>query len=197
MSKVLEEVLSANNAYADNFGEKSKLALPPARRFAILTCMDARLDPANYAGLAEGDAHVIRNAGGRASDDAIRSLVISYKLLGTREWFVIHHTGCGMALFTDEVIRGLLASSLKTASIDETGWHDSEEGPGSTEGSYIDWLAFKDETSSVVEDVQRIRNHPLVPRDIPIYGFVYDVRSGRLIAVPEANELGKALVAKA
>ena len=197
MSKVLEEVLSANNAYADNFGEKSKLALPPARRFAILTCMDARLDPAKYAGLAEGDAHVIRNAGGRASDDAIRSLVISYKLLGTREWFVIHHTGCGMALFTDEVIRGLLASSLKTASIDETGWHDSEEGPGSTEGSYIDWLAFKDETSSVVEDVQRIRNHPLVPRDIPIYGFVYDVRSGRLIAVPEANELGKALVAKA
>ncbi len=197
MSKVLEEVLSANNAYADNFGEKSKLALPPARRFAILTCMDARLDPAKYAGLAEGDAHVIRNAGGRASDDAIRSLVISYTLLGTREWFVIHHTDCGMALFTDEVIRGLLASSLKTASIDDTGWHDSEEGPGSTEGTYIDWLAFKDETSSVVEDVQRIRNHPLVPRDIPIYGFVYDVKSGRLIAVPEANELGKALVAKA
>jgi carbonic anhydrase len=197
MSKVLEEVLSANNAYADNFGEKAKLALPPARRFAILTCMDARLDPAKYAGLAEGDAHVIRNAGGRASDDAIRSLVISYKLLGTREWFVIHHTDCGMALFTDEVIRGLLSTSLKTASIDDTGWHDSEEGPGSTEGTYIDWLAFKDETSSVVEDVQRIRNHPLVPRDIPIYGFVYDVKSGRLIAVPEANELGKALVAKA
>lgn len=197
MSQVLKEVLSANEAYAENFGEKAKLALPPARRFAILTCMDARLDPAKYAGLSEGDAHVIRNAGGRASDDAIRSLVISYKLLGTREWFVIHHTDCGMALFTDEVIRGLLASSLKTASIDETGWHDSAEGPGSTEGSYIDWLAFKDETSSVVEDVQRIRNHPLVPRDIPIYGFVYDVRSGRLIAVPEANELGKALVAKA
>jgi carbonic anhydrase len=197
MSKVLEEVLSANNAYADNFGEKSKLTLPPARRFAILTCMDARLDPAKYAGLSEGDAHVIRNAGGRASDDAIRSLVISYKLLGTREWFVIHHTDCGMALFTDEVIRGLLSTSLKTASIDESGWRDSGEGPGSTEGSYIDWLAFKDETSSVVEDVQRIRNHPLVPRDIPIYGFVYDVKSGRLIAVAEANELGKALVAKA
>ncbi|MFY9608025.1 MAG: carbonic anhydrase [Blastocatellia bacterium] len=197
MSKVLEEVLSANDAYAENFGEKAKLALPPARHFAILTCMDARLDPAKYAGLSEGDAHVIRNAGGRTSDDAIRSLVISYKLLGTREWFVIHHTDCGMALFTDDVIRGLLASSLKTASIDETGWHDSGEGPGSTEGSYIDWLAFKDETSSVVEDVQRIRSHPLVPRDIPIYGFVYDVRSGRLIAVPKANEVGKALAAKA
>lgn len=197
MSKVLEEVLSANEAYVESFGEKKNLALPPARRFAILTCMDARLDPAKYAGLSEGDAHVIRNAGGRASDDAIRSLVISYKLLGTREWFVIHHTDCGMALFTDEIIRGLLASSLKTASIDETGWHDSAEGPGSTEGQFIDWLAFRDETSSVVEDVQRIRNHPLVPREIPIYGFVYDVRSGRLLEVREASEVGKAVGASA
>ena len=101
MSQVLNEVLKANQEYATNFGEKGKLALPPARRFAILTCMDARLDPAKYAGLAEGDAHVIRNAGGRASDDAIRSLVISYKLLGTREFFVIHHTDCGMQFFTN------------------------------------------------------------------------------------------------
>ena len=93
---VLEEVLAANAEYARTFGAKSELALPPARRFAILTCMDARLDPAKYAGLSEGDAHVIRNAGGRASDDAIRSLVISYKLLGTAEWFVIHHSDCGM-----------------------------------------------------------------------------------------------------
>jgi carbonic anhydrase len=95
MSQVRSEVLASNRAYATNFGDKGKLTLPPARRFAILTCMDARLDPAKYAGLAEGDAHVIRNAGGRASDDAIRSLVISYKLLGTREFFVIHHTDCG------------------------------------------------------------------------------------------------------
>ena len=102
--------------------------------------MDARLDPAKYAGLAEGDAHVIRNAGGRASDDAIRSLVISYKLLGTREWFVIHHTDCGMETFTDEVMRGLLAQSLKTAALDASGWHDGGEGPGSTEGDYINWL---------------------------------------------------------
>jgi len=197
MSNILEEILAANEAYAESFGEKKNLALPPSRRFAILTCMDARLDPAKYAGLSEGDAHVIRNAGGRASDDAIRSLVISYKLLGTREWFVIHHTDCGMALFTDEAIRGLLASSLKTASIDETGWHDSGEGPGSTEGQFIDWLAFKDETSSIVEDVQRIRNHPLVPREIPIYGFVYDVRSGRLLEVREASEVGRAVGARA
>ena len=96
MSNVLNEVLSANTTYTANFGDKGKLPMPPGRRFAILTCMDARLDPAKFAGLSEGDAHVIRNAGGRASDDAIRSLVISYKLLGTREWFVIHHTDCGM-----------------------------------------------------------------------------------------------------
>jgi hypothetical protein len=92
MSEILKEVLLANASYSDAFGDKGKLALPPARRFAILTCMDARLDPAKFAGLREGDAHVIRNAGGRASLDAIRSLVISYKLLGTQEWFVIHHT---------------------------------------------------------------------------------------------------------
>ena len=112
---IYDEVLQANEAYASSFGAKDELPLPPARHFAILTCMDARLDPAKYAGLSEGDAHVIRNAGGRASDDAIRSLVISYKLLGTQEWFVIHHTNCGMEFFTDEVIRGLLASSLETA----------------------------------------------------------------------------------
>ena len=99
MSQILDEVLAANRDYAETFGDKARLALPPARGFAILTCMDARLDPAKYAGLSEGDAHVIRNAGGRASDDAIRSLVISYKLLGTKEWFVIHHTDCGMALY--------------------------------------------------------------------------------------------------
>src|SRR5437899_11430881 len=134
MSKVLEEVLAANARYAQSFGDKGKLALPPASRFAILTCMDARLQPAKFAGLAEGDAHVIRNAGGRASDDAIRSLVISYKLLGTHEWFVIHHTNCGMELFTDEIMRDLLASSLRTATINGSGWHDTGAGSGSTEG---------------------------------------------------------------
>src|SRR6266849_3833296 len=155
MSKVLEEVLAANARYAQSFGDKGKLALPPARKFAILTCMDARLQPAKFAGLAEGDAHVIRNAGGRASDDAIRSLVISYKLLGTREWFVIHHTNCGMETFTDEVMRGLLAQSLEQAVIDSEGWHDRGAGPGSDAGEFIDWLAIKDAHASVVTDVQR------------------------------------------
>ena len=191
MSQILEEVLTANAAYASSF-DKGELPMPPARHFAILTCMDARLDPAKYAGLSEGDAHVIRNAGGRASDDAIRSLVISYKLLGTREWFVIHHTNCGMETFTDEVMRGLLASSLKTSSVDASGWHDSGDGPGSSEGNYIDWLTIGDNAASVVEDVSRIRNHPLVPDEIPIYGYIYDVTSGELVEVPDATRAGAA-----
>jgi len=145
-----------------------------------------------YAGLAEGDAHVIRNAGGRASDDAIRSLVISYKLLGTREWFVIHHSDCGMQLFTDSIIRELLANSLETAVIDENGWRDVGQKPGSTEGEFVDWLTFKDLAESVFVDVKRIRNHPLVPATIPIYGFIYDVKTGQLIEVPPATEVGRA-----
>ncbi len=189
---VLEEVLSANEEYAAAFGDKSELALPPARGFAILTCMDARLDPAKYAGLAEGDAHVIRNAGGRASDDAIRSLVISYKLLGTKEWFVIHHTDCGMEFFSDDVIRGLLASSLETAQLGADGFTDVGEGPGSSEGDFIDWLTIKDQAGAVVDDVKRIRNHPLVPGDIPVYGYIYDVKSGRLIEVEDATQAGAA-----
>jgi carbonic anhydrase len=192
MSKILNEVLSANRDYVNNFGDKGSLALPPARHFAVLTCMDARLDPAKYAGLSEGDAHVIRNAGGRASDDAIRSLVISYKLLGTKEWFVIHHTNCGMELFTDEIMRDLLGSSLKTASIDDKGWHDCCEGPGSTEAKYVDWLTIKEQEASVLEDVTRIRNHPLVPSDIPVYGYIYDVATGRLVEVPAATQAGRA-----
>ncbi len=191
MSKVLEEVLAANARYVESFGDKGKLPLPPARKFAILTCMDARLHPSKYAGLAEGDAHVIRNAGGRASDDAIRSLIISYKLLGTREWFVIHHTNCGMELFTDEIMRDLLASSLKTATFDGTVWRDTRSGPGSTEG-HFDWLTIKEQLESVAADVKRIRSHPLVPGDIPIYGYIYDVTTGRLVEVPEATEAGKA-----
>ncbi|MFM8330992.1 MAG: beta-class carbonic anhydrase [Candidatus Methylumidiphilus sp.] len=192
MSTILQEVLDANAGYVADFGVKGELALPPARGFAILTCMDARLDPAKYAGLSEGDAHVIRNAGGRASDDAIRSLVISYKLLGTKEWFVIHHTNCGMELFTNEIMGDLLASSLKTASIDENGWHDCGHGPGCTDGKFINWLTIKTQEESVAEDVKRIRNHPLVPKEIPIYGYVYDVKTGRLIEVPEATAAGKA-----
>lgn len=158
MSKVLEEVLAANEAYASVYGSQAELSLPPgntlylyvfrwwcvinliifaARRFAILTCMDARL--------SEGDAHVIRNAGGRATDDAIRSLVISYKLLGTQEWFIIHHSDCGMQLFNDQIIAELLEHDLETASIDAHTGKWSPSVPffgGSSEGKFIKWHTF-------------------------------------------------------
>lgn len=192
MSNVVDEVLAANERYAAEFGDKGDLPMPPGRRFAILTCMDARLDPAQYAGLAEGDAHVIRNAGGRASDDAIRSLVISHKLLGTREWFVIHHTDCGMETFTNDIMAGLLNSSLETATVDASGWHDTGKGPGSPEGRYINWLTITDNAASVVEDVKRIKAHPLVPDNVPVYGYIYDCKTGQLVEVPEATAAGKA-----
>ena len=191
MSKVVDEVMSANADYVSTFGDKGSLPMPPGRQFAILTCMDARLDPAKYAGLAEGDAHVIRNAGGRASDDAIRSLVISYKLLGTREWFVIHHTDCGMETFTNEIMGDLLSGSLKTASVDASGWHDSNAGGGTTDGKYINWLTISDNAKSVVEDVKRIRSNSMVPSDIPIYGYIYDCKTGELVEIPEATAAGK------
>jgi carbonic anhydrase len=192
MSNILSEVLDANAKYASTFGERSKLAMPPARRFAVLTCMDARLDPAKFAGLSEGDAHVIRNAGGRASDDAIRSLVISYKLLGTREFFVIHHTNCGMEFFTNEVIRDLLNSSLETAELTSSGFRDVGKGPGSRAGEFIEWLTIQDQKQAVRDDVDRIRNHPLVPKSIPVHGYIYDVHTGKLVEVEGARALGAA-----
>src|SRR3954468_11355836 len=187
MSRIREEVLRANRDYAAAFEQKSKLSIPPTRQFAILTCMDARLDPAKFAGLAEGDAHVIRNAGGRASDDALRSLVISHKLLGTREWFVVHHTDCGMGLFDDEVMGDLLAGSLATASHGPDGWRNATDDGGSPAARYVRWLTIKDQAASVADDVRRIRTHPPVTGDVAIHGYVYDVRRGRLPLVAAAE----------
>jgi carbonic anhydrase len=192
-SKTYDAILNANGQYAANFGDKGKLTMPPVRRFAILTCMDARLDPAKYAGLAEGDAHVIRNAGGRASDDAIRSLVISHKLLGTNEWFVIHHTNCGMETFSNEIMSTLLDDNLATANFDGKSWSNAKHGGGSVCGHFINWHTIKDQPRSVLEDVKRIRTHPLVPGNIPIYGFIYDVASGRHNEVKEASAAGRAV----
>jgi len=194
MSNILKEVLSANRDYTTSFGAKSDLALPPARRFAILTCMDARLDPAKYAGLSEGDAHVIRNAGGRATDDAIRSLVISHKLLGTLEWFVIHHTNCGMELFADEVIADLLEDDLGTASFDGAKWSNPHHHGGHAAGHFIKWHTIAHQEQSVTWDVQRIREHPLVPTSIPIYRFRSDVKTGRQNEVKSATETGQPAV---
>ncbi|MBJ7258962.1 MAG: carbonic anhydrase [Chthoniobacterales bacterium] len=192
-STVVQEVEAANAQYAGRFGEKlSKLPIPPARKFAILTCMDARIHASKLFGLEEGDAHIIRNAGGRASDDAIRSLVISYKLLGTKEFFVVHHTNCGMVTFNNGVMAGLLANSLETAVHDGTAWKDVGQGPGSAEAAKIDWLTFTDEDQAVIDDVKRIRNHSLVPKSIPIYGYIYDVRTGKLNEVAAATAAGAA-----
>lgn len=190
MSQIKSDVEEANTAYAESF-DKGDLALPPARGFLILTCMDARLDPAKYAGLAEGDAHVVRNAGGRASDDAIRSLVISHKLLGTREWFVIHHTDCGMLFFDDSAMADLLAGSLETAELTESGFQNASEPGGSPEGRYVKWHTIRDQEEAVVEDVMRIRAHPLVNPAILIYGYVYDVKTGKLKEVTQATEAGR------
>ena len=192
MSNVKNEVIKANTLYVQEFGDRGNLPMPPKRRIAILTCMDARLDPAKYAGLLEGDAHVIRNAGGRASDDAIRSLIISHKLLGTRDWFVIHHTDCGMETFNNEIISDLLEENLETATVDENGWSNLRKGGGNTDGKFINWLTINNQEASVIEDVKRIRNHPLVSDSVSVYGYIFNVKNGEIREVKQASEIGKA-----
>ncbi len=169
----LPAILEANERYAAGFA-KGDLPMPPARRLAVLTCMDARIDPAQALGLAEGDAHVIRNAGGRASDDALRSLVISQQLLGTREVLVVHHTDCGMLTFTNEQLRDQLRTTL------------------GADASHVDFLPFADLEESVREDVRRIQASPFIAADIPVSGFIYDVRTGRLqqVVPPTTTPVG-------
>jgi carbonic anhydrase len=160
----VQEFLKANEDYAATF-QKGHLPMPPARHVAVLTCMDARLHPARFLGLELGDAHVIRNAGGRASDDAIRSLVISQQLLGTNTVVVIHHTDCGMLTFSNPDLRKKLKQELNA---------DAE---------HIDFLPFNDIAQSVRDDVATIKNSPLIPKDVEVSGFIYDVKSGRLSPV--------------
>ncbi len=161
---VVQEFQKANDAYASSFS-KGNLPMPPGRHVAVLTCMDARLDPARFLGLEVGDAHVIRNAGGRASEDAIRSLAISQQLLGTNEVVVIHHTDCGMLTFSNEDLRKKLKQELNANA------------------EHIDFLPFKDLEQSVRDDVATIRNSPFIPKNIEVSGFIYDVRSGKLLPV--------------
>jgi carbonic anhydrase len=187
-SENLTALMDANKEYSEAF-DKSDLTSPPAKHFAILTCMDARMDPAKFAGLEEGDAHVIRNAGGRATDDAIRSLIISHKFLGTLEWYVIQHTGCGMATVTDNKIAELLEDDLETAVHDGECWSNpvrvSSENtkPGSDAGKSIEWHSFTDLHQSVLTDVEKIKNHPLVPSHIKVHGFIFDVKTGKISQV--------------
>ncbi len=186
-SRTLREVLDANRSYVETFGDKAKLVGAPRRKMAVLTCMDARMDPAKFIGLCEGDAHVIRNAGGRASDDAIRSLVVSCKLMGTTDWFVIHHSGCGMQSYSDEDIRHLLGLD-DTEHAEDSKWHHVQKSASTP--ADIHWLTFTDLAQSIIEDVARIREHPLVPGSVAIYGYIYHIHHGTLESVAEANRIG-------
>ncbi|MDY6820266.1 MAG: carbonic anhydrase [Deferribacterota bacterium] len=176
MGKAYDHIVSENKKYAVVF-DKAGLATQPAKKIAILTCMDARLDPMRFAGLELGDAHIIRNAGGRASDDAIRSLVISNRLLGTDQWFVIHHSDCGMESFTQKKMDELLAENLNAKR--------------AVYGRFMNWLTIDDRKKSVIDDVLRIKGHPLVPDNVSVFGFIFDLKTGELIEVEEASRAGK------
>jgi carbonic anhydrase len=156
-----DEFLRANEQYAAAFGA-GDLPVPPARRVAVVTCMDARLHPEEFLGLEVGDAHVIRNAGGRVSEDAIRSLVISQRFLGTNEVVVVHHTGCGMLTFRNEDLIGKIREDL---GADASAW---------------DFLPFSDLEESVRDDVEAVRDSALIPDDVPVSGAIYDVGTGEL-----------------
>ncbi len=159
---VTEEVLKANETYARDF-KLGHLPMPPARKLAIVACMDARLTVEAALGLKTGEAHIIRNAGGIVSEDAIRSLVISHHLLGTQEFIVINHTDCGMLTFKDEELRDRLKKQTGSDALEPTRFY-----------------AFTDVEANVRRQVARIRAHPWVPKTIPVRGFVYDVKTGRL-----------------
>lgn len=177
------------------------------KKFAILTCMDPRITPSDLTNFAADDAYIIRNAGGRSSDDAIRSLIVSHKLLKTSEWFVIQHTDCGMQKFNNCVMGCLLKHSLEPAKlvkdcnktlnpvepVCKCQWKDVGKCPGNNIGKCIDWLPILHGLeASVLEDVEIIRQHPLVPENIPIYGYIYDVVTHKLIEVPAAMVAGRA-----
>jgi carbonic anhydrase len=160
-----EEALRNNDAYARGF-DKGQLPLPPAKKLAVVACMDARLHVSKILGLNEGDAHVIRNAGGAVTDDVIRSLAISQRLLGTEEVILIHHTDCGMLTFTDDALKAQIQK--------DTGIRP----PFALE-------AFSNLEDDVRQSIARIKASPFVPKKDRVRGFVYDVKSGRLNEVQE------------
>src|SRR5580693_9201997 len=162
-----DEALAANQQYASKF-DKGSLPIPPARKLAIVACMDARLTVEQLLGLKTGDAHIIRNAGGIVTEDAIRSLIISHHLLGTQEFIIINHTDCGMLTFKGEDLRSKLQSATGTAAVVPTAFH-----------------AFGELEQNVREQIEKVKAHPWIPKDIPVRGFVYDVKTGLLNEVAE------------
>jgi carbonic anhydrase len=160
-TQLLKELLAENSEYARTF-DRSELALPPAKKLAILACMDARIDAHAITGLREGDTHVIRNAGGIATDDALRSFIISAELLGTREFLVVNHTDCGMLTFKDKDLQDRLTKKY------------------GANAAKINFNAFGDLEENVRTQVERIKTNPFIPKSIPVTGFVYDVKSGKL-----------------
>jgi carbonic anhydrase len=165
---IMDRFRKRNEKFARDF-DKGDKTLVPAHPFVVLTCMDGRLHPERFLGMEIGDAHVIRNAGGRASDDALRSLIISSRLLGTQEYAVIHHTDCGMLTFSNDDLRGKLAA--------DTG----------RDASHMDFLPFSDVEESIREDVRRIRDNPFIPAGVEVSGWVYDVKSGKVREVVPAG----------
>jgi carbonic anhydrase len=170
---IINQYLENNQKYAEQF-KLGHLPMPPARKLAVLACMDARLTVEQFLGLNTGDAHIIRNAGGIASEDAVRSLIISHHLLGTEEFIVVNHTDCGMLTFRDHELLARLEKENGGAAVAPVHFH-----------------AFSDVEENVRRQVERVRNHPFIPRHIPVRGFVYDVKTGRL------NEVNGAAEAKA
>ena len=158
---VIDEVLQANDAYAKGFS-LGHLPMPPARKLAVVACMDARLTVSQLLGLKSGDAHIIRNAGGIVTEDALRSLIISHHLLGTQEFMIINHTDCGMLTFKDEDLTRKLQQQTGAAA------------------APAHFHAFTNVEANVREQIQKIKSHPWIPRSIPIRGFVYDVKTGKL-----------------
>ncbi len=159
---IIDDVLRANDAYARNF-DLGHLAMPPARKLAVVACMDARLTVEPMLGLKTGDAHIIRNAGGIVTEDALRSLIISHHLLGTQEFMIINHTDCGMLTFKEEELLAKLQQQTGTATVSPVRFH-----------------AFSHLEENVRQQIQKLKSHPWIPKQIPVKGFIYDVRTGRM-----------------
>lgn len=188
-NRTLTSITENNKNYSEDF-DKGDLASKPSKSIAILTCMDTRINPLELCGLNIGEAHIIRNAGGRVTDDAIRSLVISYKLLGTKDWFIIQHTDCGLSKITDKEIANLLENDLETATFENGNWKNNknkDSESGSAQGHKMKWYTFSNLKESILEDLEKIKNHPLIPKNINIYGFIYDVKTGKLQPIEPAK----------